>query len=54
MPQYVIKEHIITDNGLIVENNEIKYLGVFFDSSLNFSKQIHAVTCKLNRLVGIF
>ena len=54
VPQYIIKEHIITDNGLIVENNEIKYLGVFFDSSLNFNKQIHTVTCKLNRLVGIF
>ena len=41
VPHYLIKEHINTKDGLIVENNEIKYLGVIFDSSLNFRKQIH-------------
>lgn len=36
VPQYVIKEHTVTESGLIVKSNKIKYLGVIFDSDLNF------------------
>ena len=52
-PQYLFKEHIIIDDALIVESDEIKYLGVTFDSELKFKKQIHETTCKVNRLTGI-
>ena len=54
IPQYLYKEHIIIKNEIIVESNEIKYLGVLFDSNQTFKKHIHTITSKLNRLVGIF
>ena len=54
VPQYLLKEHISIENKIIVESNEVKYLGVYFDSNLSFRKHIHTVTSKLNRIVGIF
>lgn len=37
----------------LVEENEVKYLGVVFDNMLTFKKQIHITTMKINKMVGI-
>ena len=37
----------------ITESNEVKYLGIVFDSSLKFTKQINSTTMKINRMVGM-
>ena len=36
-PDYLCKEHLTTDNGILVEQNEVKYLGITFDNTLSFS-----------------
>ncbi len=54
-PAYHLKEHIETDDGtIIVENDKVKYLGMYFDGSLTFKQQVATISCKVNRLVGIF
>ena len=52
-PDYLCKEHIITNNGILVEQNEIKYLGITFDNTLSFSTHINQITQKISKVVGI-
>ena len=52
VPEYLYKKTIAV-NVDIVENNEVKYLGVVFDNKLKFDKQIRGTTMKLSRMVGI-
>ena len=53
-PKYFRQETIIADDGnIIVENENVKYLGLYFDSSLNFKRQTAIISCKINRMVGI-
>ena len=54
-PSYHLQEHIELDDGTIItENDKVKYLGLYFDSSLIFKHQVAIVSCKVNRLVGIY
>ena len=41
------------DGSSIYEPDDVKYLGVFFDSKMTFKKHIDIVNCKINRMVGI-
>ncbi len=53
-PAYYLKEHIELDVGtIIIENDKVKYLGMYFDGSLLFKQHVATVSCKVNRLVGI-
>ena len=53
-PKYIMQENIQTDDGnIIVENEKVKYLGLYFDNTLLFRHQIALVSCKINRMVGI-
>ena len=52
-PDYLCKEHIITNNGILVEQNEVKYLGITFDNTLYFSTHINQITQKISKVVGI-
>ena len=45
-PDYLCKEHIITNNGILVEQNEVKYLGITFDNTFSFSTHINQITQK--------
>ena len=52
-PDYLCKENIITNNGILVEQNEVKYLGITFDNTLSFSTHINQITQKISKVVGI-
>ncbi len=53
-PEYMFQEWItMPDGSEIFEPDEVKYLGVYFDSKLTFKKQIDIVNCKISRMVGI-
>ena len=34
-PYYTTREHIVTDQGILIEQNQVKYLGIIFDNTLN-------------------
>ena len=54
-PKYILDEHIETEDGTIIINSEnVKYLGLQFDNNLNFQKQISIVNCKISRMIGAF
>ena len=52
-PDHLCKEHLTTDNGILVEQNEVKYLGITFDNTLSFSSHINQITQKISKVVGI-
>ena len=53
-PAFVLQEWItMPDGSTIYEPDDVKYLGVFFDSKMTFKKHIDIVNCKINRMVGI-
>ena len=52
-PHYLLKEHIITDSGILVEESEVKYLGILFDNFLTFNSHIGSITDKISKVVGI-
>ena len=53
-PDYMFKEWItMPDGSEIFEPENVKYLGVYFDSKRTFKKHVDIVNCKINRLVGI-
>ena len=52
-PDYLCKEYIITNNGILVEQNEVKYLGITADNTLSFSTHINQITQKISKVVGI-
>ena len=52
-PDYLCKEHLVTNNGILVEQNEVKYLGITFDNTLSFSTHINQITQKISKVVGI-
>lgn len=54
-PEYHTHEHIELEDGtIIVENDKVKYLGIYFDNALLFKHQTAIISCKVNRLTGIF
>ena len=52
-PHYLLKEYIITDSGILVEESEVKYLGILFDNCLTFNSHIGSITDKISKVVGI-
>ena len=52
VPEYLFRKEIDIDKP-IIEDTEVKYLGIIFDNNLNFSKHINATTLKINRMVGM-
>ena len=52
-PNYFCMEHIVTDNGILVEQNEVKYLGITFDDTLSFSTHINQISQKISKVVAI-
>ena len=41
------------DNGILVEQKKVKYLGITFDNTLSFSSYINQITQKISKVVGI-
>ena len=39
-PYYNTREHIVTDQGILIEQTELKYLGIIFDNTLKFSRRL--------------
>ena len=52
-PDYLCKENLTTDNGILVEKNEVKYLGITFDNILLFPSHINQITQKISKVLGI-
>ena len=53
-PQYILEESIeMPDGTTILEPDNVKYLGVWFDNSFKFTHHIDILTCKISRIVGI-
>ena len=52
-PQYLFKEYIETDYGILIEQNEVRYLGIIFDNNLQFSTHISQISMKISKVVGI-
>ena len=52
-PYYLLKEHIITDSSILVEESEVKYLRILFDNCLTFNSHIGSITVKISKVVGI-
>lgn len=57
VPEFLWKKTLYKDEllheDLITESTDVKYLGVIFDNSLKFEKQIRATNMKINKMVGI-
>ena len=57
VPDLLYKKTLYKDElihrDLITESSEVKYLGVLFDNTLKFEKQIRSTTMKVNKMVGI-
>ena len=54
-PKYFLDDSIITDEGVIITpNDNVKYLGIFIDSKLNFKFQISVVISKISKMIGNF
>ena len=54
-PKYHLEEHIVNDEGsIIAPSDNVKYLGMYLDSKLNFKYHVSIVACKISRMVGTF
>ena len=52
-PYYTTREHIVTNQGILIEQNEVKYLGIIFYNTLKFSTHIINITQKISKVVGV-
>ena len=52
VPYYLLTEHIETDYGILVQQEEVRYLGVVFDDHLTFSRHISNIASKISQVVG--
>ena len=52
-PYYTTREHIVTNQGILIEQDEVKYLGIIFDNTLKFSTHINNITQKIGKVVGV-
>ena len=54
-PKLYINEFLISnDDDLILESDNVKYLGLFIDSHLKFEYHINITSSKLSRMIGTF
>ena len=52
-PYYTTREHIVTNQGILIEQDEVKYLGIIFDNTLKFTTHINNITQKIGKVVGV-
>ena len=52
-PHYTTREHIVTNQGILIEQDEVKYLGIIFDNTLKFTTYINNITQKIGKVVGV-
>ena len=52
-PNYTTREHIVTNQGILIEQDEVKYLGIIFDNTLKFTTHINNITQKIGKVVGV-
>ena len=52
-PYYTTREHIVTNQGILIEQDEVKYLGIIFDNTLKFITHINNITQKIGKVVGV-
>ena len=52
-PYYTTCEHIVTNQGILIEQDEVKYLGIIFDNTLKFTTHINNITQKIGKVVGV-
>ena len=53
-PQYILEESIeMPDGTTILEPDNVKYLGVWFDNNFKFTRHIDILTSKISRIVGV-
>ena len=52
-PYYTTREHIVTNQGILIEQDEVKYLGIIFDNILKFTTHINNITQKIGKVVGV-
>ena len=53
VPYYTTREHIVTNQGILIEQDEVKYLGIIFDNTLKFTTHINNITQKIGKVVGV-
>ena len=41
-PYYTTREHIVTNQGILIEQDEVKYLGIILNNTLKFTTHINA------------
>ena len=52
-PYYTTREHVVTNQGILIEQDEVKYLGIIFDNTLKFTTHINNITQKIGKVVGV-
>ena len=52
-PYYTTREHIVTNQGILIEQDEVKYLGIIFDNTPKFTTHINNITQKIGKVVGV-
>ena len=52
-PYYTTREHTVTNQGILIEQDEVKYLGIIFDNTLKFTTHINNITQKIGKVVGV-
>ena len=54
-PSLFFEEYIECENGVsIIASDNVKYLGMYIDTNLNFRYHISILTCKISRMVNTF
>ena len=54
-PSFLLNESIEMPDGTTIEEpDSVKYLGLLFDNQFKFTMHINILSCKINRIVGIF
>ena len=52
-PYYTTRENIVTNQGILIEQDEVKYVGIIFDNTLKFTTHTHNITQKIGKAVGV-
>ena len=52
-PYYTTRVHIVINQGILIEQDEVKYLGIIFDNTLKFTTHINNITQKIGKVVGV-
>ena len=50
-PYYTTREHIVTNQGILIEQDEVKYLGIILNNTLKFTTHVNNITQKIGKEV---